>query len=621
MMSTFCRAVCTALAVIVAGVPVCAEAALARYDRNWTFDFDRDGGAQGWKLTGDVAIDRSRNHGSGSGGSLRLGPGGRAVLNVAKADSVGRIEFWVYEDGASPADPRAHRDGPVWGVRNAEGLVQAIGDLYAPYLDGAHSYAIGVSPDGANLYRDVVYLGIPRTVGWHRWTFTFDDAKGWKVTHDGKDIDADRPVIIQENVKARGFVSVVLAGDSGPGPGQTLWVDDVSVRVTGPLRNTGVPESRVMDATEMPVGGYYAAWKHGPPKDPNWFPIAVWLQNPSRAAEFRALGINLYIGLWEGPTEEQLAALKKAGMPVICEQNAVSLKRLDDPTIIGWMQMDEPDNAQPDGKGGYGPPVPPEEIVRRYRAMKAADPTRPVYLGLGQAVAWDNYYGRGVRTRHPEDYPEYAKGGDILSYDVYPVVSTDAEVRGKLWKVPFGLERLIEWSGGHKPVWNALECTRISNPNAKPTPAQVRAEVWMSLIHGSHGIVYFVHQFQEAGGFIEAALLADKEMSEAVRQINRQVLALAPELNSPTVGDVLTLSSENVRAPVDAMVKRHGGATTICAVAMRDAPTTAHFTLKGLRGKTRVTVLGEGRELTATDGRFADRFQGYEVHLYRIVGH
>jgi hypothetical protein len=344
----------------------------------------------------------------------------------------------------------------------------------------------------------------------------------------------------------------------------------------------------------------------------------VWLQSPSRAAEYKAIGINHYVGLWQGPTEEQLAALKKAGMPVICEQNAVSLRHLDDPAIIAWMQMDEPDNAQPDGKGGYGPPVPPEEIVRRYKAMKAADPTRPVYLGLGQSVAWDNYIGRGTRTRHPEDYPEYARGGDILSFDIYPVVSTDAEVRGKLWKVPYGVERLIQWSGGRKPVWNAIECTRISNPKAKPTPAQVRAEVWMSLIHGSRGIVYFVHQFQEAGGFIEAALLADREMSAAVARINAQVMELAPALNSPTVGGALTVSSSNPAVPVDAMLKRRDGADYVFAVAMRDGSATGTFEVKGRRGRERVTVLGEGRTLTATDGKFSDSFGGYDVHLYRL---
>jgi hypothetical protein len=32
-------------------------------------------------------------------------------------------------------------------------------------------------------------------------------------------------------------------------------------------------------------------------RDPNFFPIAVWLQNPSNAADYKANGINMYVGM------------------------------------------------------------------------------------------------------------------------------------------------------------------------------------------------------------------------------------------------------------------------------------------------------------------------------------
>ena len=44
-----------------------------------------------------------------------------------------------------------------------------------------------------------------------------------------------------------------------------------------------------------------------PLADPQFFPIAVWLQDPSNAAKYRDIGINVYVGLWKGPTEAQLA--------------------------------------------------------------------------------------------------------------------------------------------------------------------------------------------------------------------------------------------------------------------------------------------------------------------------
>ena len=132
-------------------------------------------------------------------------------------------------------------------------------------------------------------------------------------------------------------------------------------------------------------------WSHGPPTSEDYFPIAVWLQNPRNAAKFKEAGINLYVGLWNGPNEEQLATLAKVGMPLICDQNAFALQQKDNPIIVGWMHGDEPDNAQSLGKWrGYGPPILPEKIVRDYERIRAADPTRPVLLNLVQGVAWDN---------------------------------------------------------------------------------------------------------------------------------------------------------------------------------------------------------------------------------------
>jgi len=327
-------------------------------------------------------------------------------------------------------------------------------------------------------------------------------------------------------------------------------------------------------------------------------------------------------------------------MKVICEQNAVGLKHLDDPTIAGWMHGDEPDNAQSLGRGqGYGPPIPPQRIIGDYERIRAADPTRPVLLNLGQGVAWDGWHGRGVRTNHPEDYPEYVKGGDIISFDIYPVAHNKPEVAGKLWYVARGVERLVQWTGGQKVVWNCLECTRIQNPKAKATPHQVRAETWMSLIHGSQGLIYFVHEWQPR--FNESALLDDAEMLAEVRALNRQITRLAPVLNSPTIANAVRVSTDKAEVPVAAMVKCHGGDVYVFAVAMREGATTATFAFSNakpneaagavqpadagaaLRSKLasarRVEVIDENRALSVKEGAFQDQFGPWDAHLYRIT--
>ncbi len=390
----------------------------------------------------------------------------------------------------------------------------------------------------------------------------------------------------------------------------------------------------------------YAQWKNGPPSDPSYFPIAVWLQDPKNAPRFKAAGINLYVGLWRGPTDAQLAALKSAGMPVICDQNKVGLAHKDDPTIVAWMHGDEPDNAQPiidpatGQRTGWGSPVPPSKIVADYEKMRASDPTRPVLLNLGQGVANDEWKGRGSGA-HLDDYLTYVKGSDIVSYDVYPVVGINKpDGENYLWYVAKGVDRLIKWSEGKKIIWNCIECTHISQEDKKATPHQVRAEVWMSLIHGSTGLIYFVHQFKPR--FIEAALLEDSEMLTAVTAINKQIHELAPVLNSPTVkcASPKPLSEnlkEKYRKWIDEMIPglkeaavdynswlvmgfafRHNGATYVFAVGMRNAPAKGAFEVRGLPATATAEVIGENRHIAVRGGKFEDAFKAYDVHLYRI---
>jgi len=294
---------------------------------------------------------------------------------------------------------------------------------------------------------------------------------------------------------------------------------------------------------------------------------------------------------------------------------SLALARLNDPTIVGWMHDDEPDNAQslPGGKG-YGPPILPEAIRRDFERLRQADPTRPVLLNLGQGVAWDDYIGRGVRRNHPEDYPRYVEGADIVSFDIYPAIHDRPAVAGKLEFFPWRVERLVGWAGPQKTVWNCIECTRISNPNTKPTPDQVRSEVWMALMRGSRGLIYLVHQFRP--NFREAALLDDPEMLAAVSAINRQIHELAPVLNSTSLKGEVTVQASGGESPIAWIHKRRGNAEYLFAVNLVNGDVRASFESAAWRKPTPIEVLGESRSMDSNAGRLDDAFGPYGVHLY-----
>jgi hypothetical protein len=360
------------------------------------------------------------------------------------------------------------------------------------------------------------------------------------------------------------------------------------------------------------LGPAALAQKDSPLNDPTFFPLAVWVQQPRNAQAYKDIGVNTYVALHRGPTQEQLDSLEKADLYAICHQNTAGLKFKDRKTIIAWMHGDEPDNAQRrrDGQSGWGPPILPQKIIDDYKRIKSNDPDRPVLLNLGQGVAWDKWYGRGVRSNHTEDYPDYVKGCDIASFDIYPVTHEKPEIAGKLQYVAHGVERLIKWTEGKKPVWACIETTHIGNQNALPTPAQIRSEVWLAITHGATGIIYFCHEFKPRQ--IEAGLLAHPENARGVKEINSQINKLAPILNSPT-----RPALAKVEAPIAILAKQHEGATYLFCVNTQDQPAQATFTV--LKDSTRIEVIDENRTLTAAGSKFQDAFEPYAVHLYRVA--
>jgi hypothetical protein len=346
----------------------------------------------------------------------------------------------------------------------------------------------------------------------------------------------------------------------------------------------------------------------------------VWLQDPSLTSQYKAIGINTFVGIWDGPTQAQINQFANAGVWVVSTQNSLAVAD-NPPSFVAWAQPDEPDNAQPAAGGGYGPCIDPSVLQANYQKWTTADPTRPVYLGLGQGVAATNYVGRGSCSGNTSMYPEYAQAADILCFDIYPVNeegsnSDDPAAAGNLWYVAQGVDNLRGWVNDKKPVWNDIETTTIDAGHGTPTAQDITTEVWMSIVHGSMGIMYFCHIFTPAED--DKGLLDTPTAKAAVAAVNAQITALAPVLNTQSLANGATVTSSSpANAPIDIMVKRYQGALYIFAVAMRPVAATGKFTPRGVTAGT-ATVLGENRSIPISGGSFSDSFDGYAVHIYQL---
>jgi hypothetical protein len=415
---------------------------------------------------------------------------------------------------------------------------------------------------------------------------------------------------------AEGTGAAGTGATGGEGPGSTS---------SGTASGGGAPEggSCVPAIPHVPWTSPYAGWSRGLPADPTFFPIAVWLQQGFHAAELAQLGVNVYVGNNAGTdplAASDLATLKSNGIYAIVGQDSVGLASIDDPTIVGWwMTPDEPDNAQSDGHGGYGPPVDPSVLAAQYSAYKAKDPTRPIFLGLGQGVAYDGWEGRGS---NPPPESQYVPSADIVAFDIYPYNNCGGDPNeqvtcGQFWLNALGVDRIHQWSTHNQAAWTDFETTVIgAGSTSGPTPEQTVSEVWLALIHEANGVLYFIDSWNPS--FREDAIFETPAMVTAVTALDQQIEALAPELNSATLPGLVKVSSMDASVPVDVMVKANGTTLYVFSAVSRAGTTTATFTVEGMTGHGTAKVIGESRTVDVAAGSFSDAFAANGVHIYEL---
>ena len=357
-----------------------------------------------------------------------------------------------------------------------------------------------------------------------------------------------------------------------------------------------------------------AGYENGFPADHHFFPIGVWLQSTRNAAEFADIGVNTYVGISGGASETGLEQLALHHMFAIATLDSFALNARGRPVIKGWIQPDEPDDAQPFSFGLHGPCIPAAEVERRTRAIARQDPTRPVMINFGPGVADSDWRGRGTCRGDLAYYDKAIQGAGIISFDIYPVASDIDHVKGKLQYVARGIQELVRRAHQGQSVWAIIESSALDSLHPVK-PDQLRSEVWMALIHGANGIVYFAHEWKPA--FREDALFRHSEIVNEARQIDARISNLATVLNSPTAVDAVVASSP---IPIATMLKAGGHALYLFAVAMDDQPASVVFTIPGIRDAEAI-VLDENRRVPVHDGILRDFFSGYRVHLYEISDH
>lgn len=353
----------------------------------------------------------------------------------------------------------------------------------------------------------------------------------------------------------------------------------------------------------MTAGGYHAAWRHGLPTDPQFFPVGVWFQQVTSTADRdadRTAGLNTYVLL----TANSSLPLVADAMVVPQSSEWAANPAAQTAAVRGWFLTDEPD------MNGTTPAA-----LAATRTALPAD-GRPRYANFGKGVLFWNT---------DQDAAAWLALSDIASADAYWMTDPDLSGQWQGGKLLTGgaraltvaetrtganygrtVTRLQTLAPG-KPVWGYVEVGQAFGGQA-PSTAEVRSAVWHSIIAGASGIVYFTNSYGTAP--TAHALRDPGPMRTAVTAVNQLVATLAPVLNSTEPATQPTVTGQ-----VAVTVRQWQGCLWLLAASTFTQPQTVTFTVPGQR----VRVVDEDRELSITAGRFTDTFADQNaVHIYRI---
>lgn len=346
-----------------------------------------------------------------------------------------------------------------------------------------------------------------------------------------------------------------------------------------------------------------------------FFPLMNFYQSPASFTNAEAMGLNAYFMPGAKPAP-------KAYLDALWEKRLYGFvpfaeDAVGHPALLGWVQPHEPEKAfLLKGKTEMSP----QKMLESYAAMKQAAPTRVVAIDFSPEFMADKDVAKELSDAQKRRYyPEYANAADIVTYNIYPIWGHNRpEKIDWVAEAAAELRRLV---GHDKPLFAMIETTtgwrKIDPKEQKPLAMEdVRAEVWMAVIRGATGIIYFTHQFKPT--FSQHGL--DAERHAALKAINDQITRLAPAILSADAADQPTITIEGGLAAQCLAKKTFDGLVIFAQnIDMQRRGGKAVIACKGLKPGTTIEVVDENRTLTADKDGFTDQFDKLAVHIYRIV--
>jgi hypothetical protein len=181
---------------------------------------------------------------------------------------------------------------------------------------------------------------------------------------------------------------------------------------------------------------------------------------------------------------------------------------VDAPGLLGWFYPDEADargltTLAPTGSG-----------------LHFLTLTQHFFSGAAPLPA-----GRGM-------YPSLIAAADVVGFDLYPLQEL---CRPDFLAADFDAQQQLTGLAGAKPTFQWIEVREMKCPNVPVTNATIRAESWLALAGGAHGLGFFPNDWSAQTG-------------AAIASVAARVRQLEPALLAPVEPVQVESSSPDVRA-------------------------------------------------------------------------
>jgi hypothetical protein len=235
-----------------------------------------------------------------------------------------------------------------------------------------------------------------------------------------------------------------------------------------------------------------------------FFPLISWKPCP----DHWALGITDGIDLFGGNECTGLSALTTGIAGQALAAGTAEDAPTDTPSLLGWFYPDEADargltTLTPAGGG-----------------LHFLTLTQHFFSGAAALPA-----GRGM-------YPGLIAAADVVGFDLYPLQEL---CRPDFLAADFDAQQQLVALAGGKPTFQWIEVREMKCPGVPVTNASIRAESWLALAGGAHGLGFFPNDWNAQTG-------------AAIASVAARVRQLEPALLQPAEPVQIQSSSPDVRA-------------------------------------------------------------------------